>query len=168
MPVTKKKRTKKNKQSIGLDIFHWVGETLKNGVELFEEFQMIPDPDSGATVRRDTRKLREICIGIIGTDNARDWYRVCRCAAPPGVILEDFNEKRWENTYEDTLALVRVALTKALLLERDQRSARTLLDVLERRDSERWAKKDTGRKVEVTAPVDKEGAKEFKVAFVGI
>lgn len=147
---TKSVRTKKNKPSIGLTVFTWTVEQLKDGVELFEEYKMVVDPKSNATVRRDLRKLREICIGIVGTNNARDWYRVCRAQAPVGCILEDFDEHKWENVYQDTVSLVRVALTKALLLERNQKSAKILLDVLERRNSELWKKQETGKAVSVT------------------
>lgn len=163
-----KKAKAGNPDDKAVKILDWVKEQVKGGPVLWTDRLAVVDPESGSTVTRDVRKLRELSLGIISCNDAREWYRVCRHHCPVGTILEDFNEQKWVNVYEDFKALVHTELTKSMLTEENATKAKLLLDVLERRDREHWLKEQPSRKVEVTAPTDKEGAKEFKVAFVGI
>lgn len=148
----KKARIRGNRKAaiLGLDILHWTIETLKQGPELWQDYKMVADPESGATIRRDCRKLKELSLGIVGCNDSREFYRIARHLAPVGTALEDYEEKRWFNIFEDTRALVRMELTKAMLTEDNSKKAKLLLDVLERRDAEHWKKQETGKAVSVT------------------
>lgn len=148
----KKARIRGNRKAaiLGVDILHWTIETLKQGPELWQDYKMVADPESGATVRRDCRKLKELSLGIVGCNDSREFYRIARHLAPVGTALEDYEEQRWFNIFEDTRALVRMELTKAMLTEDNSKKAKLLLDVLERRDSEHWKKQETGKAVSVT------------------
>lgn len=146
-----KQRVKGNRKAaiLGMDVLHWFIETVKNGPELWQEYKMVADPESGATVRKDCRKLRDLSLGVVGCDTSRELYRIARHLAPAGVVLEDYEPTRWENSFQDFRALVRMELTKAMLTEDNSKKAKLLLDVLERRD-EHYAKKDSGKQVSVT------------------
>lgn len=148
----KKPRIRGNRKAaiLGMDILKWTIETFKYGPELWQDYKMVADPESGATVRKDCRKLRELSLGIVGCNDSREFYRIARHLAPVGTALEDYEEKRWFNLFEDTRALVRMELTKAMLTEDNSKKAKLLLEVLERRDAEHYAKKDSGKSVSVT------------------
>lgn len=148
----KKARVRGNNKAaiLGLDILKWTIDTIKQGPELWQDYKMVADPESGATVRRDCRKLRELSLGMVSCNDSHEFYRICRHAAPVGIVLEDYDENRWHHTFEDFRALVRMELTKAMLTEDNSKKAKLLLDVLERRDAEHYAKKESGKKVEVT------------------
>lgn len=165
----KPQRVRGNRKAaiLGLDVLHWFIETVKNGPELWNEYKMVADPESGATVRKDCRKLRDLSLGVVGCDNSHELYRIARHLAPPGVVLEEYEPNRWEHSYLDFRALVRMELTKAMLTEDNSKKAKLLLDVLERRDSEHYAKKDSGKKVEISKEGDAE-EKPFKIVVEGI
>lgn len=121
-----------------MTLLEWTKDTLKDGVELWSEERIIVN-DKGVSVKRNTRRLREICLGIISSNDAAEWYRICRLNCPAGTVIEDFDESKWTELFADTLALVRSELTKCLLKERAAKSAKTLLDILTKRDKEHWA-----------------------------
>lgn len=148
----KKLRVRGNTKAaiLGIDILKWTIDTVKNGPELWNDYKMVADPESGATVRKDVKKLRELSLGIIGCNDSHEWYRICRHHAPAGTVLEEYDEDRWHHTFEDFRALVRTELTKSMLTEDNSKKAKLLLDVLERRDAEHYAKKDSGKQVSVT------------------
>ena len=148
----KKPRVRGNTKAaiLGIDILKWTIDTVKNGPELWNDYKMVADPESGATVRKDCRKLRELSLGIIGCNDSHEFYRIARHHAPAGIVLEEYDADRWFHTFEDFRALVRTELTKALLTEDNNKKAKLLLDVLERRDAEHYAKKDSGKQVSVT------------------
>lgn len=168
MPRKPRPKVKKDKAPLDASphILEWVREQVKGGPVLWTDRVTVVDPESGSTVSRDVKRLRELSLGIISCNDAREWYRICRHNAPVGTILDDFVEQRWVNVYEDFKALVHTELTKSMLTEENATKAKLLLDVLERRDREHW-NKDTAKRVEVTAPGES-GQKEFKVSFVGI
>lgn len=152
---------------LDMDILKWVIATVKNGPELWNDYKMVADPESGATVRKDCRKLRELSLGIIGCNDSHEFYRIARHHAPAGIVLEEYDADRWFHTFEDFRALVRTELTKALLTEDNNKKAKLLLDVLERRDAEHYAKKDSGKKVEISKEGEAED-KPFKIVVEGI
>ena len=152
---------------LGMDILHWFIDTVKNGPELWNEYKMVADPESGATVRKDCRKLRELSLGIISCNDSHELYRIARHLAPSGIVLEDYEPNRWEHSYQDFRALVRMELTKSMLTEDNSKKAKLLLDVLERRDSEHWKKPESGKKVEISKEGEAED-KPFKIVVEGI
>ena len=105
----KKARVRGNNKAaiLGLDILKWTIDTIKQGPELWQDYKMVADPESGATVRRDCRKLRELSLGMVSCNDSHEFYRICRHAAPVGIVLEDYDENRWHHTFEDFRALER-------------------------------------------------------------
>lgn len=130
------------------NVLEWTKDTLKDGVELWNDEKIINQ--NGATLKRSTRRLREICLGVISANTAEEWYRICRLNAPAGTIIEPFIEDLWIELFNDTTALVRNELTKCLLKERAAKSAQTLLGILERRDKPHWSKEQKETKVSAT------------------
>lgn len=126
-------------------LIKWTENIFKDGVELFEDERLITK--NGTTLKRDCKRLKACSIGLISTSTAEEWYNICRLNCEPGTIIEPFDE-RWNSLYNDNLALVKLKLTQSLLEERFSKSAKTLLDILERRDKERWSKDQRQLKVE--------------------
>lgn len=120
-----------------MNIKDFVDNETKNGIELFSD-QKIVIGKKGATITRNTEKLRQISLGAISSNDSKEWYLVCRLNAPVGTILEDYDETYWENKYNEVVSLCRLELTKALLQERNMKSAKVLLDILTKRDKEHW------------------------------
>lgn len=136
-----------------MTLIEWTKDLLKNGVELWSDEALIT-AKNGSVVKRDVKVLRAVCLGIISSNTAEEWYRLCRLNCPAGTVIEPYYESTWKELFEDTTALVRNELTKCLLKERAAKSAQILLGILSRRDKEHWAE-DKGK---VTATVsDKEG-----------
>lgn len=119
------------------NVLEWTKDTLKDGVELWNDDKVINQ--NGATLKRNTRRLREICLGVISANTAEEWYRICRLNAPPGTVIEPFIKDLWIELFNDTTALVRNELTKCLLKERAAKSAQTLLNILQKRDKDHWS-----------------------------
>lgn len=131
-------------------LIKWTENTFKDGVELFEDEHLITK--NGVTIKRDCRRLKACSIGLISTSTAEEWYNICRLNCEPGTIIEPFDE-RWNSLYNDNLALVKLKLTQSLLEERFSKSAKTLLDILERRSKAEW-----GKESKMTAALsDKDG-----------
>lgn len=126
-------------------LYDWVKELFKDGVELFSDNKVIVK--NGVTLNRDVTKLRKCSIGLISSSNAEDWYNICRLNCEVGTIIEPFDE-RWESLYNDMLLLVKATLTETLIDERNCKSAKTLLDILERRSKQEWAPDQKQLKVE--------------------
>lgn len=134
-------------------LYDWTKEEIKNGPELLDD-EIFVKSSKGATIRRDTRRLREISLGCVSANNAKEFYNVCRLNCPPGTVIEDYNEEKWNPLYEDMTLLCRNKLTRLLLDERSNKSAKTLFDILERRDKSHWAKEES--KTSATATINKE------------
>lgn len=129
-----------------MNIKDFVDNETKNGIELFSD-QKIVIGKKGATITRNTEKLRQISLGAISSNDSKEWYLVCRLNAPVGTILEDYDETYWENKYNEVVSLCRLELTKALLQERNMKSAKVLLDILTKRDKEHWS--DTSKQISI-------------------
>lgn len=129
-----------------MNIKDFVDNETKNGIELFSD-QKIVIGKKGATITRNTEKLRQISLGAISSNDSKEWYLVCRLNAPVGTILEDYDETYWENKYNEVVSLCRLELTKALLQERNMKSAKVLLDILTKRDKEHWG--DTSKHISI-------------------
>lgn len=133
-----------------MTLIEWTKDALKDGVELWSDDKLVAAPN-GAVLKRDTKRLREICLGVISSNSAEEWYRICRLNSPVGTIIEPYDEAKWVELFNDTTALVRNDLTKCLLKERAAKSAQTLLGILQRRDKDHWSETAKEKKVDVKA-----------------
>lgn len=157
-----------------LSLVEYVKKLFTKGPELWEDCKTMHDPELKATIKRDTQRLRRCSLGIVSCDSPEEWYRVCRRECPPGTIITEYaeNAEEWEELFKDVNVLVRADLTRSLLTERNSKGAKTLIDVLERRDREHWQKDP--KKIEVAATASKDAPedtgepKELKVTIVGI
>lgn len=131
-----------------MTLLQWTENIFKDGVELFEDERQITSKN-GATLKRDCKRLKACSIGLISTNSAEEWYNICRLNCEPGTIIEPFDE-RWNQLYNDNLTLVKLKLTQALLEERFNKSAKTLLDILERRSKAEWGKDTKEKKVDLS------------------
>lgn len=145
-----------------MTLLQWVKDIFKSReVELFEDVKVITK--NGLTVQRDVSKLHELSLGIVSSNTSEEWYRVCRLHCPVGTIIEDYEARAWEELYNDISSLVRNALVKTLLKERFAKSAKTLLDLMERRDKSHFAKnEDTKISAKVT---NEEGSIPLSLEF---
>ena len=130
-----------------MTLYEWVKDLFKDGVELFSDEIFITN-DKGITIKRNTKMLRELSLGIISSNDSKEWYRICRLNSPVGTIIEDYNESEWSELYDDITALVRNRLTKELLKERGSKAAQTLLNILSKRDKVHWGEEQKQLKVE--------------------
>lgn len=89
----------------------------------------------------------ELTIGLLSTDNVADWARIAYHLAPVGIIVD----KIPLNDYRDYILLLRNDLTRKLLREPSDRTARRYLDILERRAADQWAPKKPGITVKAEA-----------------
>ena len=108
----------------------------------------------------------ELTVALLSTDNVADWAKVAFHWAPAGTIID----KIPLNYYESKVLLLRQILTKKLLLDPDNRIAQRYLQILERRDAERWAQKKQAMALKATAVTDGEvkdgsGTKQVKFEF---
>lgn len=92
----------------------------------------------------------ELTIALLSTDNVADWARVAFHWAPAGTIIDKVPVKYWE----EKVLLLRQLLTKKLLLDPDDRLARRYLQILERRDADRWAEKKKAMNIRASASAD--------------
>jgi len=92
----------------------------------------------------------ELTVALLSTSNVADWARVAFHWAPAGTIVD-----KVPNTYyEEKVLLLRQLLTKKLLLDPDDRLAKRYLQILERRDADRWAEKKKPMSVKASASTD--------------
>lgn len=132
-----------------MTLLEWVKDLFKSGVELFND-EIIFTNDNGIIVKRNTKLLRELSLGIISSNDSKEWYRICRLNCPVGTIIEDYNELEWSELYDDITALVRNRLTKELLKERGSKAAQTLLNILSKRDKGHWGEEQKSTQVKAT------------------
>lgn len=142
-------------------LYEWTKELFKDGIELFSDTKIIVK--NSVSLSRDVTKLRKCSIGLISSATAEDWYNICRLNCDVGTIVEPFDE-RWNDLYKDMLLLAKATLTETLIDERNCKSAKTLLDILERRSKQEWAldKKVTEIKAEST---DANNSSPFNITF---
>lgn len=120
-----------------MKLIEWTKEQFKDGIELFSDTKTIVK--KGITLNRDVTRLRKCSIGLISAATAEDWYNICRLNCEPGTIIEPFDDE-WKVLYKDMLLLAKATLTETLIDERNCKSAKTLLDILERRSRDEWNK----------------------------
>jgi hypothetical protein len=141
-----------------MTLLDWTKNLFKDGIELFEDVKQIEK--NGVRINRDCKRLKACSIGLISTNSAQEWYTICRLNCEPGTVIEEFTEE-WNQLYSDNLALVKLKLTQSLLEERFNKSAKTLLDILERRSKDEWAKDQKSLTVS-------QKEKELSISFTGM
>lgn len=141
-----------------MKLLDWVKEQFKDGVELFSDTKQVTR--NNVTLSRDCKRLRACSVGLISSKDAQEWYNVCRLNCEPGTIIEAFNDE-WIAVYNDNLTLVKLQLTQSLLDERFNKSAKTLMDILERRSKDEWAKDQKSLTVS-------QKDKELSISFTGM
>ncbi len=154
-----------------MTLLDYVKKLFTKGPELWEDTRTVHDPNTKATIKRDTARLRKCSLGIVSCDTPEEFYRICRRECPVGTVINPFEDDRdqWTELYEDIRILVRADLTRSLLMERNYKSSKTLLDVLERRDREHWAKETAKKTTEVSvkgATEDSTEPRELKITIV--
>lgn len=145
-----------------MNLYDYVKNEIKNGPELLNDEVFITS-SKGATVRRDVKRLREISLGCVSSNNAKEWYSICRLSCPPGTVIEEYDETKWMQLFEDMTLLCRNKLTRLLLDERANKSAKTLMDILSKRDKEHWAEEKTTKTAEI-----QKGDETIKFVFEGL
>lgn len=145
-----------------MTLLEWVKGVFKNNeVELFEDEKTIIK--NGMTICRNVKNVHDLSLGIVAANDAEEWYRCCRLHCPVGTIIEDFDPAVWNDLFDDVSTLVRNALVKTLLKERFAKSAKTLLDLMERRDKAHFAKEDQKISAKVTSGEQQNLSLEFTV-----
>lgn len=145
-----------------MTLLEWVKDAFKNReTELFDDEKIIIV--NGMTIHRDVKILHDLSLGIVTANDASEWYRCCRLHCPVGTIIEDFDPAVWNELFEDVSSLVRNALVKTLLKERFAKSAKVLLDLMERRDKTHFAKEDQKISAKVTSGEQQNLSLEFTV-----
>lgn len=145
-----------------MTLLEWVKDIFKNNdVELFNDEKTIVK--NGMTIYRNVKNVHDLSLGIITANDAAEWYRCCRLHCPVGTIIEDFDPSVWNDLFDDVSSLVRNALVKTLLKERFAKSAKTLLDLMERRDKAHFAKEDQKISAKVTSGKQQNLSLEFTV-----
>lgn len=126
----------------------WVQEKFKH-IELSMEPSTKTILKNGAPLKitHQPDKIEvELSLGLLSTDNLEDWSRIVFHLAPVGIIVDRIDE----NFYKDMLLLLRNELTKLLLDSRTKVNAEKFINILERRDRERW---NNNNKKETTVSV---------------
>lgn len=145
-----------------MTLLEWVKDVFKNNeVELFEDEKTIIK--NGMTISRNVKNVHDLSLGIVTANDASEWYRCCRLHCPVGTIIEDFDPVVWNELFDDVSTLVRNALVKTLLKERFAKSAKTLLDLMERRDKAHFAKEDQKISAKVSSGDKQNVSLEFTV-----
>mgnify|MGYP003289479328 CR=1 FL=1 len=122
-----------------MELLEHTKDLFKNGVELFQDIIEVTNA-KGVTIKRDTKLLRENSLAAISVDTSKEWYMIVRLHSPVGTIILDYEDdkEKWEQLYEEIVAMCRLELTKKLLDERFSKSSAVLMKILEKRDSKHW------------------------------
>lgn len=145
-----------------MTLLEWTKDVFKNKeVELFDDEKIINA--NGMTICRNVKNIHDLSLGIVTANDASEWYRCCRLHCPVGTIIEDFDPAVWNDLFADVSSLVRNALVKTLLKERFAKSAKTLLELMERRDKAHFAKEDQKISAKVTSGDQQNLSLEFTV-----
>lgn len=92
----------------------------------------------------------ELTVALLSTDNVADWAKVAFHWAPAGTIVDKVPVRY----YEEKVLLLRQLLTKQLLTNPDNKMAQRYLQILERRDADRWAQRKQAMAIKASATPD--------------
>lgn len=142
------------------------GSTLTSWLELnYKHVTLSTDIVEGGSRLVCPQSNVELTIALLSCDNVADWAKVAFHWAPAGTIID----KVPAVYYEEKVLLLRQLLTKELLLNPDNKRALRYLQILERRDSDRWAQKNKGVSVKASTTEGSSeashGGKEIKLEF---
>ena len=56
-------------------------------------------------IKRETERLRKICLDIISSNNTEGWYRICGLNSPVGTVIEPFDAASWTELFNDVTTL---------------------------------------------------------------
>lgn len=116
--------------------------TLKDFIEQnFKHVTLSTKIVKGDTVLRVPDINVDLTVGLISTNNKEEFQKLCFNYVPVGTIINELDQD-W---YDAKLLLCRNLLTKELLTNP---RAKQYLDILERRDKERWSRETKQLKVE--------------------
>lgn len=124
----------------------WVEETFKH-VTLCDSMQSAKNPSSTIKIPEINRDLT---IGLISTEDIKEFRDLCFSYAPVGTIKDDL-DKEW---YDLKMLRVRQMLSKMLIYEKSKSLADKYLKILAKRDKKRWG--DDPKELKATA-TDSEG-----------
>lgn len=88
----------------------------------------------------------DLTIGLISTSSKEDYARLVFHYAPAGTIIDEIPDE-W---YNEHILVVRNILTRMLIEEPNSKMASKYLEILERRDKDRWSK-DSKKQTEIKA-----------------
>lgn len=92
----------------------------------------------------------ELTIALLSTDNVADWAKTAVHWAPVGTVIDKVPCAYWE----EKILLLRQLLTKQLLINPDNKMAQRYLQILERRDADRWAQRKQAMAIKASATPD--------------
>ncbi len=113
-----------------MKLSEWLDKNYKH-VTLYRQIDTLAVPEINV----------DLTVGMISTANKEEFKKLCFNYVPVGTIIDEIDDE-W---YEVKLLAVRNYLTKRLLVDKNSRH---YLDILERRDKERWSKEQKQLKVE--------------------
>ena len=113
-----------------MKLSEWLDKNYKH-ITLYRQIDTLAVPEINV----------DLTVGMISTANKEEFKKLCFNYVPVGTIIDEI-EDEW---YEVKLLAVRNYLTKRLLIDKNSRH---YLDILERRDKERWSKEQKQLKVE--------------------
>ncbi len=122
-----------------MKLSEWVSNNFKH-VTLKKELT-----NNGSIIKVNPVNI-DLTVGLISTSSKEDFKKLVFHYIPAGTIIDDISDD-W---YEGHILLVRNMLTKMLLEEQNSKIATKYLDILERRDRDRWSK-DVKKQTEVKA-----------------
>lgn len=114
----------------------WLDENFKH-ITLYDTIV------KGGNILKVPEINTDLTVGLISTNNKEEFAKLVFNYVPVGTIIEPIDSD-W---YECKLLAVRNMLTKRLLTDG---KARHFLDILERRDKERWSKEQKSTQVKAT------------------
>lgn len=116
--------------------------TLKDYIEQnFKHVTLSTKIVKGDTVLRVPELNVDLTVGLISTNNKEEFQKLCFNYVPVGTIINELDQD-W---YDAKLLMCRNLLTKELLTNP---RAKQYLDILERRDKDRWSRETKQLKVE--------------------
>ena len=126
-----------------MNLSTWVYETFKHVTLCTEKF----DSKSNGVIKIPEIN-RDLTVGLISTETIEEFRDLCFSYAPVGTIKDEL-DPGW---YAGRVLRVRQMLTKLLVDEKNGRMAQKYLDILERRDRQRWSKDSKAVEVTTTDP----------------
>lgn len=139
--IGKAKAEKLAKEHPGITLSSWLDINYKHVV-------LEPQIVNGGKVLVVPRHNVELTIGLLSTDNIKDWIHLATTFAPAGTILDCVPE----SFYDLKILQLRQVLTRKLIEEPNNNTARRYMEILERRDPTRWGQhRPGGVKITTTA-----------------